>query len=292
LISGKNSSKLGELLAKKLEYQNITLSSKTFTDGETLLRFENFPDDAILVVVVQNLNKPQEFNLFQLLNIVQGLKRRNVPKIIAVTPYFCYARADREAYPGDIVSLQTVLKLIQTSSVDNLITIDIHNPNALGNPGFNVSNLLPSKAISNYFRDKYTIDDTWKVIAPDKGALYRAKALAEALSIPYSNLHKSRDKVTGEVSYKVQEIEVRKNVIIVDDITTSGASILKSNKILMENGAENVHVVISHLVDIKAGESISSEITGEMFSTTSFQTPYSKIEIADIITEEIRKFTS
>ncbi len=293
IVSGSTGNKLASALAEILHFRRIGLFTKTFSDGETLLRFEDFPEEVEHAIVVQNLFAPQEYNLFQLLNICQGLVRRGVERLTVVSPYLCYARADREAYPGDIVSFKTVLNLMRDSGVSRLLTLDLHNPDAIPEDmGFDLVNLLPTTPIAEYFRSNYSIDHTWGVVAPDEGALFRARSVADKLGIDACHLIKNRDPMTGEVSYSAQEMDVHENIIMVDDITTSGSSIVKSSQILTDKGAKRVHVVISHLVNEEAGERINSTISGKFMATESIPSKFSTIDISQIIAEEIRKFTS
>ncbi len=164
-----------------------------------------------------------------------------------------------------------------------MVTVDIHQPRSLDEwlsiPHVNV---LPVKELADYFRVKL---GQGVVLAPDKGALHRAKEAAKVLGLSYDYLEKIRDRVTGEVTISPKEIDVSgKNVLIIDDIISTGGTIALAARGMLKMGAANVYVACTHALLVKGAlDRIYHEGVKEAAASDSVPSPISKVSVAEAI---------
>lgn len=281
LISGDAGTDLADELEEFSNWKRIHIETRTFHDGESYLYFPEFPNEQDRVVVVQSLYAPQHFHLFQLLNIIDTLVEHGVSDIVVVTPYLCYARADRDIRGGDAISARTVLHLLERVGTRVLLAIDIHNPQIRDfASNLQIINIIPSKSIAEFVQKQFTIDSTWQVVAPDYGAFIRAKQLAKELNISYAALKKKRDPVTGEVHTEKMNGNFQKHIIMVDDIMASGRSLVNAMNILLFNDVETISVFISHAMGTGSVDQMLTLGNGIVASTTSVPSIISTITVA------------
>ncbi|MDH5402716.1 MAG: ribose-phosphate diphosphokinase [Candidatus Heimdallarchaeota archaeon] len=277
VVSGSTGMEIAAEVANILETNLIVPQFKEFRDGESYLRIADvIPEHAL---VIQSLHQPQELNLFQLLNIVSTLKRLGTTTIIVYTPYLCYARADREILKGEAISSLTVLSLLESVGVNKLITLDIHNPEVFKySRMMETINIFPSKSASKYFSDNAIDLSNSIVIAPDYGALDRAKNLAEELNLPFLHLNKYRDPHTGEVNIVLNHNHIEaKTVILVDDIISTGGTLSQTASLLLLHDVETIHFVITHILGTEAIERLKEIGHGHVITTNSVPSPLKSI---------------
>ena len=276
---------LAEQLSNGIEADLVFPELKRFPDGESYIRIPEVNDESYLIV--QSLYQPQETHLFNMLNLARTLKRKGAKQIRAIAPYLCYARADREVIGGEAISIETVFTIAKSVGIDELITIDIHNPTVSKYcpHGLKLTNLLPTKSMTNFLCKYREIDEEWIVLAPDKGAKYRAKALAEELGIHYNYFLKKRDPRTGEVSLigEAGLAPLKKNVVLVDDIMATGRSLLQVMNHLLMEGVQTVNVLVTHAFGTDAVDQMIEMGNGLVASTISVPSPISRIEIHEDI---------
>lgn len=285
IIPLETGGKLAVTIGKALNMQVAQPVIRRFPDGETFLRVPEIHDKN--VILVQSLYHPQEVHLFNLLNLAFSLKKKGISSIKAITPYLCYARADREVLGGEAVSIETIFHLAKVAGIEDLVTIDIHNPDVerYCPPNFRLTNILPTKSMAKFIKHKSKIDENWIVLAPDKGAKFRAEALAKELGIEYNYFLKHRDPVSGEVSLigDAGLSELKSNVILIDDIMATGRSLLQVINHLKIEGIERVHVLVSHAFGTDAVDQMIEMGNGIVAGTTTVPSPISKIDIAEDI---------
>jgi len=251
VVSGTASRILARELANELNVKLIEAEHKYWPDGEQIVRI---PEDvkgetAILVQTTY----PDE-KIIELLLLQDALKDAGVAKLITVVPYFGYARQDKRFNPGEPISAKTMAKHIELQS-DMVITVDIHNPNELAyftKPVYSVSAM---EEIGNYLKNlDHRKPDL--IIAPDAGAIERAKKVAQIVGVEYDHLEKKR--ISGDtVEIKLKNLNVKgKKIAIVDDVISTGGTILKASKQLKEQGALDiiaacVHGVFTNMADVK-----------------------------------------
>jgi len=259
----------GEL--RELGGEIIEVELKKFPDGEKYVRVLGSGSEA---AVVSSTFAPQDEKIVELLLIGDALRERGFKKLRAVVPYFAYSRQDRVTKEGEPVSVRAVMKALGIY-YDELYIFDLHNPETLKYfPGKGV-NVSPARVIADYFREK--LGDG---IVLDKGARERARAVAQELGLEYSHFEKRRISPT-EVEMRPVDIDVNgKNVLIVDDIISTGGTMVKAAQILRKLGAERIFVGVTHGVFAEGAIERVSGAVDELAVTNTIPTPVSKISIA------------
>ncbi|NJE54131.1 ribose-phosphate diphosphokinase [Thermococcus sp. 21S9] len=260
----------GEL--RELGGEIIEVELRKFPDGEKYVRVLGSGNEA---TVVSSTFAPQDEKIVELLLIGDALRERGFKKLRAVVPYFAYSRQDRVTKEGEPVSVRAIMKALGIY-YDELYIFDLHNPETLKYfPGKGV-NVSPARVIADYFREKL---GDGIVLAPDKGAHERARAVAQELGLEYSHFEKKRVSPT-EVEMRPVDIDVRgKNVLIVDDIISTGGTMVKASEILRKLGAGKIFVGVTHGVFAEGAIERVSKAVDELAVTNTIPTPVSKISI-------------
>lgn len=285
VIAGSNSIEFSQELAKKLNWDIINPNYKFFKDGESSLKLPRLPAKKILIV--QSLYNPQDTHLFHLFNLISTVKRLGTEDITLYTPYLAYARSDREIIQFEAISAKTVIEILEKLGVNHLITLDVHNPEIVQfTEKMKFTNLYPVKSVSKYFREVLDSLEDFTIVSPDKGAIERAKKLANALKLPYASLDKVRDPISGEIEITTGGIKIEtSSVIIVDDIVATGASLVQASSLLMVMGVTKIHYFITHLLSTEALDRIKEISDGIVIASHSVPSLISKISTIDDLCE-------
>jgi len=283
VVAGPTGIQTAREMAAKLDVNEVIPEYKIFPDGETYIRLPDQLDDEI--IIVQSCYYPQDSNLFQLLNLIRTVKQIVDAKITCYIPYMCYARMDRSVHPGEAITINTVLYLLEAVGVDHLITLDIHNPDVLNRTKMKTTNVYPKISMKNYLVNHLNQLQNLQVVAPDQGALGRAKSLADELEIGYTALYKKRDPTTGNVDLRLGDAEFTSNeVIIVDDIISTGGTLVKASNLLTINGISTIHYLITHALGTESVDKLREIGNGLVVATDSIKTVIGKISaVEDII---------
>ncbi len=227
------------------------VETHVFPDGEKRIRITESVVDEI-VAVVQSANTPVDQNYMELFFIVDALKRNGARKVIAIMPYFGYQRQDHVFRDGEAVSLEVVIKMIESAGVDHFVSFDMHSvkiPDLFSIPVSHLSS-LPGFA-KKVQETKYTASHMI-LVSPDKGGLRGIKQFSELLGgLEYIVLNKTRDTLTGAVRYEkidVSLVEGKKRAIILDDMISSGGTIIPVADMLTQQGIEEVDVFATHAI--------------------------------------------
>lgn len=293
VIQGPNDPGLSKSIAKDLNALHVNVYKKVFPDGEIYLRI---PDPSAIknkyVVFVNTLYPEQNASWIETLLLANAIANINVIKTIAVIPYLAYSRQDKIFLEGEPISIHALLKALKANNVDYLLTVDIHNPKILetwGAGSYNIpaSDLLAKEAL--HYVNKPV------VIAPDKGAINRAKEAAKAINTDYDYLVKKRDKITGEVTLEPKEIDISgRDVIIIDDIISTGSTIALAAEKCRYSGAKTIVVAATHLLLVgNAYEKIISKGVKMIIGANTVNKKFSveKVMLTDIskrISEKIK----
>jgi ribose-phosphate pyrophosphokinase len=237
-----------ELAKEMCEYLGISLvDSKVFrfSDGEIGVNIEESVRGAD-VFVVQPTCAPANENIMELLVMVDALRRASARSITAVVPYFGYARQDRKAKPRDPISAKLISNLLTSAGADRLVAIDLHAAQLQGFFDIPVDHLLGAPILAEYFLNK-DLDDII-VVAPDVGAVKRARDFAERLDASIAIIDKRRPKPNvSEVMNIIGDVS-DKNVILLDDMIDTGGTITEAANALQEEGAKEVYACCTHPV--------------------------------------------
>ena len=250
---------------------------KKFPDGEKYIRVLGSAGE---VSAVQSTFRPQDEHILELLLLGDALREMGVGKLRAIVPYLAYSRQDRITKDGEPVSVRAVMRAIGLY-YDELYVVDIHNPETLRFFPGKAVNISPARAIADYFGDRL---GDGVVLAPDKGARERARAVGRRLGLESSHFEKRRISPT-EVEMRPVDIDVKgKNVLIVDDIISTGGTMIKAANLLRQLGAEKVFVAATHGIFSEGAIERVSKAVDELAVTNTIPTPVSKISIVpDIV---------
>jgi ribose-phosphate pyrophosphokinase len=284
IIGGSASQKLAAKIAKELKCPLIPIETKRFPDGERYIRIKGKVDEE--VIVVQSTGYPQDENLMELFLILKNLKSMGVKKIKVIIPYFGYGRQERRFKSGEAVSAVIVANLLEAAGADEIFCINLHEENIKEFFQIPVHNLSAMKPIADHI--KKTINNPI-IIAPDKGAFGFAKEIAEILGCEYDYLEKTR--LSPEVvETKPKNLDVKgKEAIIIDDIISTGGTIVNAVKILKEHGATKVIVSCVHPVLVEdALLKIFAADVDDVIATDTLRSDVSMISVAQLVADVLK----
>lgn len=286
-MPGPASVELGENIAKQLNADVLTAEARIFPDGESKIRFgkEVYKEN---VIIVQSTYPPVDRHLIQLIFMMYWLAKREC-SIILVIPYFGYSRQDKEFLKGEVISLQALAQLFSSYPVKHMVTTDFHNISALGYFNFPSYSISAVPAIADYIKKKYELKNP-VCVSPDFGGSARAEALANLLNVQSIVLKKERDRITGEVRVAEEDLRVAgKDVIIIDDIISTGGSIAKATRLLKKYGARKVIVTCTHALLVNdALKKMAEQGVDEAIATNCVPSPISKIDISSLIASHLK----
>ena len=286
VISGNTSKDLARRIAKKINADFIPAETTIFPDGESKLTLKKIPKKG-LIVVVQSTSPPVDTNLLQLLSMISQARRFS-SKIYAIIPYMGYARQDRSFLNGEIITISVVAKMLKIAGAKKIIVVDIHSKIALKHFKIKTENVSAIPKLVNYFK-KIKLKNPL-VVSPDIGGSVRAKEFAKQFNTDFISLKKHRNRKTGKVSIQSSKINVKnRDLILVDDMISSGGSIIKATQFLKKQGAERIFVACSHAILIDDAEKkIRKAGVKEIISTNTILGRTAKVDISDIIAKSIK----
>ena len=244
IFACRSSRYLAEKIASSLGLEMGRSSVTVFSDGEFQPALEESVRGAT-VFIVQSTIPPVE-NIFELLLMIDAAKRASAYKVIAVMPYFGWARQDRKDRPRVPIGAKMVANLLEAAGCDRVMTADLHADQIQGFFDIPVDHIYASSIFLPYLRDLKL--DSMSIAAPDMGGAKRANAYSRILGCPLIICHKSREKanVVGSMT-AIGDVE-GKNIIIIDDMIDTAGTITKAADMLMEKGALSVRALATHAV--------------------------------------------
>lgn len=286
VIPGPASQDLGRKVADMLKLRAISVIFKTFPDGESYLRLKGGVKGEE-VVIVQTTRPPQDAHIMQLFLIVDAAKDLGAEKVIAVVPYLAYGRQDKRFLPGEAISIETFIKLIEASGIDRFLTVNIHEEGVLEKFSVPAENLSAMTLLAEYFKKK-GLTGAFS-LAPDQGALELAKEADKVLNGGCGWLRKERDRLTGEIRVKEKRLDIKgRDVLVFDDIISTGGTIAASVKMLKEQGARKVYAACAHpLLVGEAQKKIMQSGAEEIVGTDCVPSPVSLVSVAPLIAEAL-----
>ena len=244
LFSGSSSKYLAEQIAKSFGQPLGDVSILKFSDGEFQVSFEETVRGSD-VYIIQSTFPPAD-NLFELLLMVDAAKRASANQIVAVLPYFGFARQDRKDQPRVAIGAKLVANLLSAAGVTRIITMDLHADQIQGFFEVPVDHLYASSIFLPYVKSLNL--PNLSMAAPDMGGAKRANAYAKYLNSEIVICYKQRSKANVVDSMTaIGEIEGR-NIILVDDLVDTAGTLTKAAEMMLDKGALSVRAIISHPV--------------------------------------------
>ena len=286
VISGKSSENLAKELSKKIKANFVKSEIRVFPDGESKITLIGKLSKK-KSIVVQSIYPPVDTNLVQALSLITKAKE-NSSEVIAVIPYMGYARQDREFLPGEIVTMNVLGKLFKSAGASKIIIVDIHSLIGLKYFTIKTKNVTAIPDLAEYFK-KLSLKNPL-VVSPDQGGKERAKEFAKEFNSDYIALEKIRDKKTGKVKIKTKnlaEVENR-DLILVDDMISTGGSIIKATQFLKKQKCKRIYVACTHALLMNDAENkIKKAGVTSIISTNTIPGKTSKVDISKTIAKAI-----
>lgn len=243
-FTGRNSRYLSEQIAKSFGVELGKSNVTEFSDGEFITSYDESVRGST-VFIIQSTFPPTE-NLFELLLMIDAAHRASAHQVVAVMPYFGWARQDRKDKPRVAIGAKLVANLLCAAGVDRVMTMDLHADQIQGFFDVPVDHLYASSIFVPYIKSLNL--ENIAIAAPDMGGAKRANAYSRFLNSSLVICHKNRERANqvGEMT-AIGEVE-GKNVIILDDMIDTAGTIAKAADMMMSKGALSVRAFATHAV--------------------------------------------
>lgn len=294
IFAGTNSRYLAEKICASLGCPLGKMNVERFADGEFSVSYEESIRGRQVFLVQSTF--PSADNLLELLLMVDAAKRASARSIVAVIPYFGWARQDRKDKPRVAIGAKLIADMLMASGINRLITMDLHADQIQGFFNVPVDHLYASAIFSDYIK---TLDRENLVIAtPDVGGTKRASSYAKFFGVPMVICYKLRKKANEIAEMQIIGDVEGMDVLLVDDMVDTAGTITKAADLMLANGARSVRAIASHpVMSDPASTRIDQSGLSEMLFTDSI--PYSKkcekvtvLSVADMFADAIRRVCS
>lgn len=291
IFAGTKSEYMAKEICASLGVELGKMNIQHFADGEFEVSFEESIRGCEVYLVQSTF--PNSDNLMELLLMIDAAKRASAQSIIAVMPYFGWARQDRKDKPRVSIAAKLVADLLSTAGVDRVICMDLHADQIQGFFNVPVDHLYASSVFIPYIQSLKL--ENMVIATPDVGGAKRANSYAKYLNVPLVLCHKQRAKANVVESMTVIGDVKDKNVILIDDMVDTAGTIAKAANLMMDNGAKSVRALASHaIMSDPASQRVDDSAMTEMIFTNSI--PFHKdckkatiISVAHLIADTIRR---
>jgi ribose-phosphate pyrophosphokinase len=284
IIGGTASTALAERISRELSNAPFGIPfTKRFPDGEMYVRVGGRLEGED-VVLVQSTRT--DADLLELILLEDAVRESGARRLFVVVPYFGYARQDRRFFPGEPVSARTLCRHVEQDA-DAVVTVDLHSPETLHHftkPAFEASGI---PAIARLLRER-PVD---VLVSPDKGGVERVRRMASILDKPWFALDKKRIdaehvelRLPAELAVSIEG----KQVVLVDDVITTGVTIVEAAKVLHKRGAGAVSAACTHGLFLKDAFERIKAVTDEVYSTDTLGNAAEKASVAPDVAEILR----
>lgn len=295
VFSGTKSKYLAEKICSSLGCQLGKLQITTFADGEFAVSYEESIRGRDVFLVQSTF--PNSDNLMELLLMIDAAKRASARNIVAVIPYFGWARQDRKDKPRVSIGAKLIADMLSTAGIDRLITMDLHADQIQGFFNVPVDHLYASSIFLDYIKTSLPLDNLC-IATPDVGGTKRASSYSKYLGLPMVICHKSRLRANEVAEMRIIGDVKGLDVLLIDDMVDTAGTITKAANLMLENGAKSVRAIASHAVmSDPASTRVDQSALTEMIFTDSI--PYAKkcekvkvLSVADMFAEAIRRVCS
>lgn len=283
ILAGSASQYLGAGIAELFGTDLGSVSLQRFSDGE----FQPSIEETVRgkdVIIVQSTFPPTD-NLFELLLLIDAAKRASAKRIVAVMPYFGFARQDRKDKPRVAIGAKLVANLLTAAGVNRVITMDLHADQIQGFFEVPVDHLYASTLFIPHIQSLNIPDLV--IAAPDTGGTKRANAYAKVLGVDLAICYKQRKVANKVESMTVIGDVAGKNVILIDDMVDTAGTLCKAAEMMLEHGALSVRAICTHpVLSGQAYERIQDSKLTELIVTDSIpldkSRPTEKIKVLSV----------
>ena len=286
IIPGPASNPLGEAIAHHLGTEPVFIYNRIFPDGESYVQL---PTDikGKIVVLVQTTAPEPDRKILQLLFMSSTAKDLGASRIIVVMPYMAYARQDKRFLEGEALSFDIVFDLLEAVGVDDTILIDIHSEKSLEelkkHHKMKIHNLTAIFVLANYLK-KNGYDGAYS-LSPDLGRKKLVEMVSKSMGGGFSFFEKIRDRYTGKTTMVVKDLDLEgRDVVIFDDIISSGGTMSRAIQGLKKLGAGKVAAVCTHALPVPgANEKLKNAGVDRIIATDTVESIYETVSIASLV---------
>ncbi len=286
MIGGKASEDLARKLARKLKAGFVSSEVRVFPDGESKITISNVPKKG-RIIVVNSIYPPVDTNLVQTLALISKARQFS-SSVTVVIPYLGYARQDREFLPGEVVTLSVIAKLFKAAGASKVIVVDIHSSMGMRHFQIPIKNVSAVPELVSYFKKMRLANPL--VVSPDLGGAKRAEEFARFYGTDYIALKKRRDRRNGKVEIITTDLDnVRgRDLVLVDDMISTGGSIVKATEFLKRQKCGKVFVACTHalLIDC-ADKKIRRAGVSQIVSANTIPGSTSSVDVSGILAKAV-----
>jgi ribose-phosphate pyrophosphokinase len=244
LMTGNSNRPLAEKVAEQLGVPLCDVTLDRFADGEIQCKI-NENVRGVDIFIIQSTQPPAE-NLFELLILLDACFLASAERITVVTPYYGYARQDRKDQPRVPITAKLVAKLLEVAGTNRILTLDLHSTQIQGFFDIQADNLFAAPVLLDYI--KHLDTGNLMIVSPDVGSTKIGRAFAKRLDVDLAIVDKRRsEKDNVEVMNVIGDVKGR-DVIILDDMITTGGTLVKAARAVQEKGANSVVACATHAV--------------------------------------------
>jgi ribose-phosphate pyrophosphokinase len=285
IFSGGSNKKLAESVAKELGLSLGKIEIITFPDNENRVRVL----DRVVgedVVIIQSTGITPNLYYMELFFILDSLKRSGAKSITLVIPYLGYQRQDHIFRDGEAVSLEVIIKLLESLGITKVVSFDFHSVKIPVLFNIPVKHLTALEIFAEKINKESKEDLV--LVSPDMGGIARIKKLSELTGgIPFISIEKNRDLDTGVIESAKINGEIKKRAIIVDDVVSTGRTLIAACDLLMNNGVKEVNVMATHAIFAKTAPlELSSSAIQKVTVTDTLRLPknrtFPKLEVLSV----------
>ena len=294
VFAGTNSRPLAEKMCQKLGCKLGECTCQRFSDGEFAVWYDESVRGCYVFLVQSTF--PNADNLMELMLMIDAAKRASAYKIIAVMPYFGWARQDRKDKPRVSIGAKVVADMLSVAGVDRIITMDLHADQIQGFFDIPVDHLYASTVYIPYIKAQSELLKNLVIASPDVGGSKRASSYAKHLDLPLVLCHKTRARANVVSNMSIIGDVKGKDVLILDDMADTAGTLCKAANLMKENGALSVRAMVSHgVLSGNAVENLMNSELTEIIITDSIPFDTARcpkvhvLSIADMFAETIRR---
>ncbi|MDB4710921.1 ribose-phosphate pyrophosphokinase [Flavobacteriales bacterium] len=294
IFSCSKSDYLANKIAKSYGHPLGSCEVQKFSDGEFQVSIKETVRGCE-VFLIQSTPPPTD-NLMELLLMIDAAKRASAKRIIAVIPYFGWARQDRKDQPRVAIGAKLIANLLEAAGVDRIMTMDLHADQIQGFFEVPVDHLFASTLFAPVLQQMKL--DNLIIAAPDAGGSKRANAYAKYLNVDLALCYKQRKKANEIENMTIIGDVKGKDVVIVDDMVDTAGTLTKSAKLFIEHGANSVRAFCTHAVlSGPAHERIEKSLLKELVVTDTIplkeeSSKIRVISVAEMFGDVMRKHVS
>ena len=294
IFSGSSNPELAKAIAAHLGEDLAPVDLVNFPDGETFVRVKNSVRGQDVFVVQSVCGRPNEM-LMELLIMVDALRRASADRITAVLPIYGYARQDRKDQPRVPITAKLVANLLVAAGANRVLTMDLHAEQIVGYFDIPVDHLHATPVIYKYLASKEFANPV--VVSPDTGSVKKAYAYSQLFKCGLAITAKQRRGADDVEAYSLVGDVEGKDVIMVDDLTSTCGTLIAAAKQCADHGARSIHAAVTHglLNETGLARLKASPITELIVTDTVPQHEYAAdarittLSVAELFGEAIRR---